>query len=130
MQEGTAAPTPAPVRSWLFTPATRPDRIAKAAVSGADVVIIDLEDAVAPADKDSARRTALEYLAQPAEGQCRRALRINGIDTRFGLADLQALTECNAMPDYIVVPKVESAAHLQIVDRLMTGAGRAVRLVG
>ena len=45
-----------PARSWLFVPATRPDRFAKAAASGADRVILDLEDAVAPEEKVDARR--------------------------------------------------------------------------
>ncbi len=71
------------VRSWLFTPATRPDRFDKAAASGADVCIIDLEDSVAPADKAEARRAALAHLAQPAAGSCGRALRMNGLDTAF-----------------------------------------------
>jgi len=52
MHESTATR----VRSWLFTPGTRPDRFDKAAALGADVSIIDLEDAVAPADKAAARR--------------------------------------------------------------------------
>jgi (S)-citramalyl-CoA lyase len=117
------------VRSWLFTPATRPDRFEKAAASGADVSIIDLEDSVAPADKEKARRTALAHLAQPAPGSCGRALRMNGLETRFGLADLQALLESNARPDYLVLPKTESAAHLQILDRLLAEAGKATRLV-
>ena len=117
------------VRSWLFTPATRPDRFDEAAASGADVSIIDLEDSVAPGDKAEARRTALAYLAQPAPGSCGRALRMNGLDTRFGLADLQALLECSACPDYLVLPKTESAAHLQILDRLLADAGKATRLV-
>ena len=117
------------VRSWLFTPATRPDRFDKAAASGADVSIIDLEDSVAPADKAEARRTALAHLAQPAAGSCGRALRINGLDRRFGLADLQALLESSACPDYLVLPKTESAAHLQILDRLLAEAGKATRLV-
>ncbi|HEV3167582.1 MAG TPA: itaconate degradation C-C-lyase RipC [Isosphaeraceae bacterium] len=117
------------VRSWLFTPGTRPDRFDKAAASGADVSIIDLEDAVAPADKAKARQTALAHLAQPAVGSCVRALRMNGLDTRFGLADLQALLESSACPDYLVLPKTESAAHLQILDRLLAEAGKATRLV-
>jgi (S)-citramalyl-CoA lyase len=71
-------------RSWLFTPATRPDRFAKAAAAGADVAILDLEDAVAPKDKAAARTTALQYLAEaPAEGAL-HALRINGLDTWAG----------------------------------------------
>jgi (S)-citramalyl-CoA lyase len=117
------------VRSWLFTPATRPDRFDKAAASGADVSIIDLEDSVAPGDKAEARRTALAHLGQPAAGSCRRALRINGLERRFGLADLQALLESSACPDYLVLPKTESAAHLQILDRLLAEAGKATRLV-
>jgi (S)-citramalyl-CoA lyase len=117
------------VRSWLFTPATRPDRFGKAAASGADVCIIDLEDSVAPSDKTEARRAALAHLAEPGAGSCRRALRINGLDRRFGLADLQALLESSACPDYLVLPKSESAAHLQILDRLLAEAGKATRLV-
>src|SRR5580704_6619897 len=117
------------VRSWLFTPATRPDRFDKAAASGADVSIIDLEDSVTPADKADARRTALAHLAQPAAGSCGQALRMNGLETRFGLADLQALLESNACPDYLVLPKTESAAHLQILDRLLVEAGKSTRLV-
>jgi hypothetical protein len=65
-------------RSWLFTPATRPDRFAKASAAGADIAILDLEDAVAPGDKAEARTIALEYLMdEPADG-ARQALRING----------------------------------------------------
>ena len=72
-------------RSWLFTPATRPDRFAKASEAGADVAILDLEDAVAPKDKAQARTTALDYLAgSPADGAL-HALRINGLDTRAGM---------------------------------------------
>ncbi len=117
------------VRSWLFTPATRPDRFDNAASAGADVSIMDLEDSVAPADKAKARQTALAHLAQPAAGSCRRALRMNGLETRFGLADLHALLESSASPDYLVLPKTESAAHLQILDRLLAEAGKASRLV-
>jgi (S)-citramalyl-CoA lyase len=91
---------PTRVRSWLFTPATRPERFGKAAESGPDVSIIDLEDSVAPADKAEVRHTALAHLAQPSEGSCGRALRVNGLETRFGLADLQALLDSKACPDY------------------------------
>jgi (S)-citramalyl-CoA lyase len=117
------------VRSWLFTPASRPDRFDKAAASQADVSIIDLEDSVAPADKAEARRTALAHLAQRAAGSCGRALRMNGLETRFGLADLHDLLESSARPDYLVLPKTESAAHLQILDRLLAEAGNTTRLV-
>ena len=121
---------PTRARSWLFTPATRPDRFEKAAASGADVSIIDLEDSVAPADKSKARQTALAHLAQPAAGFYGRALRINGLDRRFGIADMQALLESGAAVDYLVLPKTESAGHLQILDRLLTEADKATRLIG
>jgi (S)-citramalyl-CoA lyase len=117
------------VRSWLFTPATRPDRFDKAAASGADVSIIDLEDSVAPADKADARREALAHLAKPPVDSCKRALRLNGLDRRAGVADLHALLESSACPDYLVLPKVESTGELQILNRLLTEADKATRLV-
>jgi len=117
-------------RSWLFTPGTRPERFAKASDAGADVLIVDLEDAVAPADKDGARATALKYLALPGEGRIARALRVNALDTAAGLADLSGLLASPAAPDFIVLPKTESAAHLRILDRLLTRSGKTARLVG
>ena len=112
-------------RSWLFTPATRPDRFAKGAAAGADVVILDLEDAVAPKDKAEARATALDYLAgNPADGAL-HALRINGLNTQSGISDLDALLGSSAAPNFVVLPKTETAGHLQILDRLLTAAGPA-----
>ena len=110
------------VRSWLFTPATRPDRFAKAFAAGADVAILDLEDAVAPKHKVHARTIALDYLTEdPADGVL-RALRINGLDTPAGISDLDALLGSTAAPDFLVLPKTETAVHLQILDRLLTAA--------
>jgi (S)-citramalyl-CoA lyase len=120
---------PIRTRSWLFTPATRPERFAKAAETGADVLLIDLEDAVAPCDKAAARTTALDYLAGLRAGTL-RALRINGLDTRAGIADLDALLGSAASPDFLVLPKTETAGHLQILDRLLTAVRKATRLVG
>jgi (S)-citramalyl-CoA lyase len=120
---------PIRTRSWLFTPATRPERFAKAAETGADVLLIDLEDAVAPRDKAAARTTALDYLAGLRAGTL-RALRINGLDTRAGIADLDALLGSAASADFLVLPKTETAGHLQILDRLLTAVGKATRLVG
>jgi (S)-citramalyl-CoA lyase len=117
-------------RSWLFTPATRPDRFAKASAAGADVVILDLEDAVAPKDKTQARTTALDYLADSSVEGARHALRINGLDTRAGISDLDAFLGSRAAPDFLVLPKTETPGHLQILDRLLTAAGKDTRLVG
>jgi (S)-citramalyl-CoA lyase len=122
--------SPFRTRSWLFTPATRPDRFAKAAAAGADIAILDLEDAVAPGDKAQARTLAHVYLAdEPADGP-RHALRINGLDTRAGISDLEAFLGSTADPDFLVLPKAETSGHLQILDRLLRAAGKRARLVG
>ena len=124
------ADTIKPTRSWLFTPGSRPDRFAKAAEVGADVLIIDLEDAVAPNDKPAARATALKYLFEPEAKSTQRALRINGLDTQAGIADLDAFLRSDASPDFLVLPKADSPGHLQILDRLLTERKLETRLVG
>ena len=121
---------PIRTRSWLFTPATRPERFAKASQAGADVAILDLEDAVAPGDKVRARTTALDYLADNPSDGALHALRINGLDTRAGISDLDALLGSEAAPDFLVLPKTETAGHIEILDRLLTAAGKATRLIG
>ena len=121
---------PIRTRSWLFTPATRPERFAKASQAGADVAILDLEDAVAPGDKVRARTTALDYLADNPSDGALHALRINGLDTRAGISDLEALLGSSAVPNFLVLPKTETIGHLQILDRLLTSAGKATRLIG
>src|ERR1700723_2844919 len=85
-------------RSWLFTPGTRPDRFEKASAVGADVAIIDLEDSVAPNEKESAREVALGYLASPRSARARIALRINGLDKAAGVADVNALLHVRTWP--------------------------------
>jgi len=119
-----------PTRSWLFTPGTRPDRFAKATESGADVLIIDLEDAVSPDDKPKARAAAFEYLSGSAPNATSRALRINGLDTAAGIADLDTLLASSAVPDFLVLPKADSPGHLHILDRLLTARKLETRLVG
>jgi (S)-citramalyl-CoA lyase len=121
--------TPTRRRSWLFTPATKPDRFDRAIRAGADVLIIDLEDAVAPPDKAAARRTALDYLAKPGNTGVAHALRINPPSTPHGLEDLLALVQCGAGPDYVVIPKVESPEIVRLVDGLLSGGGKSTRLV-
>ena len=119
-----------PTRSWLFTPGTRPERFAKAGEAGADVLIIDLEDAVAPSEKAAARSSVLRYLGSARSDGTQHAIRINGLDTVHGLADMQALVETGTKADYIVLPKTESADHIHILDRLLTQAGIAARIIG
>ncbi|QFU92667.1 CoA ester lyase [Amycolatopsis sp. YIM 10] len=94
--------------TWLYVPGDRPERFEKAAASGADVVLIDLEDAVAPADKDTARATVADYLAQPHDGPPRH-VRINDSTDLAALAGLPGLSGLR-------LPKVESTAQLDALD--------------
>lgn len=95
--------------SWLFVPATRPERFARAAGSGADVVVIDLEDAVAEDDKDRARENLVAHW--PAEAGVAVAVRVNGIGTPHGADDLAACRELR--PAAVVLPKTEDAAAVR-----------------
>lgn len=102
--------------SFLFVPGSRPDRFAKAHGSGAGLTVIDLEDAVAPADKAAARANAL---AQVASGEPGWAIRINGMATAAGIADLAALVDAEELPRFLFVPMVESAVELEIIARVL-----------
>lgn len=111
-----------PVRnacSFLFVPATQPDRLPKALASGADMVIADWEDAVAPADKERARSALAEAVAALDGARRERLLvRINAEGTPWFAADLQALPQLTAQGlAGAVVPKAESAQTLQAVAR-------------
>ncbi len=111
-----------PVRnacSFLFVPATQPDRLPKALASGADMVIADWEDAVAPADKERARSALAEAVAALDGARRERLLvRINAEGTPWFAADLQALPQLMAQGlAGAVVPKAESAQTLQAVAR-------------
>ncbi len=99
-------------RSVLFVPATNARALEKAATLDCDAVVIDLEDAVGPADKDAARAAAVQALAA-FEG--RAAVRINGPDTAWGEADLAALTGHGARA--LVLPKVGSPDDVRWAGR-------------
>ncbi len=103
-------------RSQLVTPAARPSVIAKALVSGADSVIVDLEDAV-PADrKDEARRILAQTLAEAPIQVGEVAVRINGLHTDWWLDDMQAL---RGLPiASIVIPKVQSPGDVVCVAKV------------
>ncbi|MFZ2389509.1 MAG: aldolase/citrate lyase family protein, partial [Polaromonas sp.] len=104
----------ASARSFLFVPANRPERYAKALASGADAVIVDLEDAIAPADKLLARQTLLQAFAGLDGAQRHRVLvRINAAGSPWFDADLAALGGLVSQGiGAVMVPKAESAAKL------------------
>jgi citrate lyase subunit beta/citryl-CoA lyase len=95
------------VRSVLFLPASNPRAIAKARHSEADLVVLDLEDAVKLADKDSARIAAVEAVAD--EWPMPVAIRVNGVGTEWHSLDLDSVARSNA--DFVVLPRAISA-HL------------------
>lgn len=98
-----------PRRSALFLPASNPRAIAKARTLPADVIILDLEDAVAPEVKEDARAAAIAAVAE-GFGSSEHVIRANALDTEWGEADLHALRDASV--DAVLLPKVESAATL------------------
>jgi citrate lyase subunit beta/citryl-CoA lyase len=114
-------------RTLLMTPGNREDRLRKAASCAADALVYDLEDGVPPAEKARARACVNAVLDAPADDGRERCVRINGLDTPYGLDDLQALPYHRI--DSIMVPKVESADALRDIDvrlkRLRVDHGRA-----
>ena len=113
-----------PRRSLLFVPALRPDRFAKALDSGADIVCVDMEDAVAQDRKDEGRAATLPLFRERSHPQVEQMVRINALSTYHGLKDLQALVECEAPPPSIMIPKIRSAEEVQLVESIL-GAGPA-----
>lgn len=109
------------LRSLLFVPGDRPDRFAKAAASGADALILDLEDAVAASGKADARAAVADWLGEPAAVP--RFVRINPVDGVLAVDDLDALV--GTRPDGIVVPKAEGAATIARIDTLLAERGLA-----
>lgn len=105
---------PSSWRSLLFVPATRPDRFSKALASGADAVCVDLEDAVAPGEKDAARAAAMSFLSAKERGPD-RVVRINSIRTLDGLRDILALNEVGLRSGLVAVPKVGSAEEVDLL---------------
>jgi citrate lyase beta subunit len=112
------AANPFAPRSLLFVSGEKPERFPKAMAAGADLVCIDLEDAVHPARKGEAREAVLGWLrgrpSASVPGPC-VALRVNGLRTPDGLRDLAAFVETGVRLDWLLVPKVEDAADLATI---------------
>ena len=122
-------PSTPPRRSFLYVPAARPDRFDKAATSGADMVCVDLEDAVAGEAKDRAREAAIAWFAEPSRPNGpERLVRINSIRTPAGLADLSALAAAKGGPDGVLLPKVRAAEEVVIARDVLMPAHPNIRL--
>lgn len=121
-------PAPArPNRCQLFGPGSRPAIFAKMAASAADVINLDLEDSVAPSDKDIARANVIEAISSVDWGHKTLSVRINGLDTPWWYRDVVDLLEKGGERlDLIMIPKVGCAEDLYAVDALVTAVERAM----
>ncbi len=108
------------LRSLLFVPGDRPERFAKAEGSGADALILDLEDAVAASAKGAARAAVAQRLRED-RGATRILVRVNPLETSFFAEDVEALRGLS--PDAIMLPKAEGAASVSACAEQLTGAG-------
>ena len=116
-------PTPParPNRCQLFGPGSRPALFEKMAASAADVINLDLEDSVAPSDKDSARTNIIAATHDVDWGSKTLSVRINGLDTPYWYRDVVDLLEqASDRLDQIMIPKVGNAADIYAVDALVS----------
>jgi len=120
------SPPARPNRCQLFGPGSRPAIFEKMAASAADVINLDLEDAVAPADKPQARKNIVEAINDIDWGTKTLSVRINGLDTEYWYRDVVELLEnCGDRIDLIMIPKAGNARDIYAVDALVTGIERA-----
>lgn len=105
-------------RSWLFAPGDSEKKMDKAAASPADIVIFDLEDAVAPENKALARTMIADFLKTHAEGRERLWVRVNPLDGPHTLADLAAIMP--ARPGGIMLPKARGRADVELLDHYLS----------
>lgn len=125
-------PPDRPRRSLLFVPASRLDRLSKALNSGADGVIVDLEDAVPPAAKSKARQGLVDWMRQSPRTKRDGPelwVRLNAVDTRDGLLDLLAIQSEDLSVDGVLLAKTETRRDLEIVSEVIA-AGKARPLIG
>ncbi len=115
-----------PRRSALYMPGSNARALEKARTLPADGLILDLEDAVAPAAKAEARRLVLAALAAGGYGPREAVVRVNGPATPWGAEDLAAAARSGA--DAVVLPKVEGAAEVRAAERALEAAGAPRRL--
>ena len=115
-----------PRRSALYLPASNAKAIAKARTLPADIVILDLEDAVAPEMKAQAREAAVAAVREGGFGSREVAIRANAIDSEWGMADLEAIAGSGA--DAVLVPKVSSPADIHRYQAALNSAHAPMKL--
>ena len=110
-----------PRRSVLYMPAANERALEKAKTLPADAIIFDLEDAVAPDAKDTARPNAVAAASSSDYGKRELTIRCNGMDTQWGEADLAAAARSGATA--VVIPKVASVATVDLVSQILDASG-------
>jgi citrate lyase subunit beta/citryl-CoA lyase len=115
-----------PRRSALYLPASNAKAIAKARTLPCDMVVLDLEDAVAPEAKEEARAAAIAAVAEGGFGHRQVAIRANGLDTEWGAADLVAIAASRA--DAVLVPKVGTPEDIARYHAALSGAHENMQL--
>jgi malyl-CoA/(S)-citramalyl-CoA lyase len=116
-------------RSELAVPGSNVRMLEKAPRLGADIVMLDLEDAVAPDDKTQARANVIDALNELDWGSCSVSLRINGLDTHYCYRDIiDVVEQAGGRLDSIMIPKASGAADVQLVATLLTQIEEAMGL--
>lgn len=115
-----------PRRSVLYMPGSNARAMEKARDIPADALILDLEDAVAPDAKEEARAQVIDAVNAGGYGKREIVIRVNGLDTPWGLADIKAAVA--AKPDAILVPKINSAEDVLRADKALSDAGAPASL--
>ena len=116
-----------PNRCQLFGPGSNPKLFPKMAASAADVVNLDLEDAVAPADKETARENIIEALNTVDFGNKTVSVRINGLDTPYWVDDaMQVIERGGDRLDLIMIPKAGNAGDIYAVDAVVSAAEQKI----
>ena len=116
-------------RSELFVPGSKVDLFKKAASSNADIICLDLEDAVAPQDKEQAKKNIIQALQEVDFGKKTISIRINGLDTHFMYRDVVDLIEkAPGKLDLIMIPKIGTISDVYALDMLCTQVEDAMGL--
>ena len=107
-------------RSELAVPGSNPGMFEKAANSAADIIFLDVEDAVAPDDKAQARKNIIQGLNDIDWGRKTMTVRINGLDTHYMYRDVVDIVEACPRLDMILIPKVGTPADVYAIDMMVT----------
>ncbi|WP_425407081.1 HpcH/HpaI aldolase/citrate lyase family protein [Hwanghaeella sp.] len=118
-----------PRRSFLFVPGSGLGMFPKAIATGADIVCIDLEDAIAPAHKETSRKDTMALFGtDPDFGRSEVLIRVNSLRSTDGFADILAVAETPTPPTGLMLPKVKSPDEIRLLDELLDSVNSPLRL--